>query len=124
MDVALTLTFATMGLVVLAPAFTFGRALARRADGDRSRSAPALALLWPLLAGYVAVAVLWLVQYDGRCGGWLGETRPCEGFAEFARNTLFMAAMTLAMPGLLGILAGLAAMASRRNRRGPSPPSA
>ena len=99
-----------MGLVVVLPGV-----LAWRVGRGRSWGRAALALLGPGVAGYGLLVLGWVWQYEGRCGGWLGETTAC-GWGQYAVETLFWGAMTLAMPGLLGLVVGGAVLAGRRSR--------
>jgi hypothetical protein len=98
-----------MGLVVVLPGV-----LAWRVGRGRSWGRAALALLGPGVAGYGLLVLGWVWQYEGRCGGWLGETTAC-GWGQYAVETLFWGAMTLAMPGLLGLVVGGAVLAGRRS---------
>ncbi len=106
--VILLLIFVISVLLVLTPPVAIWRALARQASGREAWLYPALALLGPFVAAFVFVVLLWLPAYSGQCGGWLGETSPCSGFGQYATETMFWAAMSMAMPGLLGLLLGLA----------------
>ena len=84
-----------------------------------------MALLSGLVASVAIGSVLvgvWLPQFDGRCGGWLGETASC-GFRQFAVEAVFFATMTLAVPVLLGTLGAfmllvLITLRTRRQRKG------
>jgi hypothetical protein len=71
---------------------------------------PALALIGPSIAAFISVVLMWLPAYSGQCGGWLGETTPCSGFGQYAFETMYWAAMSMAMPGLLGMLLGVAVL--------------
>lgn len=106
------LTFGLMGLVVVLPgvlAWRVGRGESWRVGRG------ALALLGPGVAGYGLLVVGWLWQYEGQCGGWLGETTAC-GWGQYAVQTLIMGALTLAVPGLLGLMVGGAVLAGWRIR--------
>jgi len=72
-----SLTFALMGLVFLAPAVLVWLASSHRARGIRSCLAVAAAVLGPIVIVYLLAVTGWLFNYDGRCGGWLGETHGC-----------------------------------------------
>lgn len=113
------LTFALMGLVVLAPAGCVWLASPRLARGIRSWLAAAVAVLGPSVVVYLLVVAGWLFRYDGRCGGWLGETHPCR-FSEYAAETLYLAGLILTMPAATGILLGVAVAVVLRIRSGPS----
>ena len=66
----------------------------------------ALALIGPIIAAFVFVVLVWLPAYSGQCGGWLGETDPC-GSGQYVTETIYWAAISMAMPALLGILLGI-----------------
>ena len=119
MDVALGfVTFALMGLLVPAPAVLVWLARSRLVSGGRSWLAVAAAVLGPSVVVYLLVVAGWLFRYDGRCGGWLGETHPCR-FSEYAAETLYLAGLILAMPAATGILLGVAVAVVLRIRSGP-----
>jgi hypothetical protein len=109
-------TFLVMGLLVLAPPVASWWAAADRSPTLPKWRSSTFALLAPLAAGYLLVALVWLIQFEGLCGGWNGETAPC-GFGQFMIETLFMTAMTLVMPGILGIALGVFVLALLRLRR-------
>jgi hypothetical protein len=120
MDAALGfVTFALMGLLVPAPAALVWLARSRLVSGGRSWLAVAAAVLGPSVVVYLLVVAGWLFRYDGRCGGWLGETHPCP-FSEYAVETLSLAGLILAMPAAAGILLGVAVAVVQRVRSGPS----
>lgn len=75
----------------------------------------AAALFGPALAAAAALNALWLLSYSGQCGGWLGETQPC-GFAQYAGESLYASAMTIAMPAMGGLALGLMALGFRAVR--------
>jgi hypothetical protein len=119
MDVALGfVTFALMGLLVPAPAVLVWLARSRLVSGGRSWLAVAAAVLGPSVVVYLLVVAGWLFRYDGRCGGWLGETHPCR-FSEYAAETLYLAGLILAMPAATGTLLGVAVAVVLRIRSGP-----
>jgi hypothetical protein len=106
--VILLLIFVISVLLVLTPPVAIWRALSRQASGRAAWLYPALALMGPFVAAFVFVVLMWLPAYSGQCGGWLGETSPCSGFGQYATETMYWAAMSMAMPGLLGMLLGVA----------------
>jgi hypothetical protein len=106
--VILLLIFMISVLLVLTPPVAIWRALSRQASGRAAWLYPALALMGPFVAAFVFVVLIWLPAYAGQCGGWLGETSPCSGFGQYATETMYWAAMSMAMPGLLGMLLGVA----------------
>jgi hypothetical protein len=66
----------------------------------------ALALIGPFIVVFVLGVLVWLPAYSGRCGGWLGETSPC-GFRQYAIETMYWAAISMAIPALMGMLLGV-----------------
>ncbi len=108
--IILLLTLLISVLLVLTPPVAVWRVLSRQASGRAVWLYPALALIGPFVAAFVLVVLAWLPTYSGQCGGWLGETSPCSGFGEYASETMFWAAMSMAMPGLLGMLLGAAVL--------------
>jgi hypothetical protein len=124
MDAIVTLLTELMfGFLVLTPPIAVWRALSRQAPASRAWLGPGLALLAPAAAACGLVVVLWLSRYEGRCGGWLGETAPCSGFGQYAAETVFWAAMSMAMPALLGIALGIAVLLVRSRRRRSARPT-
>lgn len=120
MDAALGfLTFTLMGLLVPAPAVLVWLASSRLTRGMRSWLVVVAAVLGPSLIVYLLVVTGWLFRYEGRCGGWLGETHPCR-FSEYAVETLYLAGLILALPAATGILLGVAVAVVQRFRSGPS----
>jgi hypothetical protein len=108
--VILLLVFLISVLLVLTPPVAVWRSLSRQTSGRAAWLYPALALIGPFIAAFVFVVLMWLPAYSGQCGGWLGETSPCSGFGQYASETMFWAAMSMAMPGLLGMLLGVAVL--------------
>lgn len=108
--IILLLTLLISVLLVLTPPVAVWRVLSRQASGRAVWLYPALALIGPFVAAFVFVVLTWLPTYSGQCGGWLGETSPCSGLGEYASETMFWAAMSMAMPGLLGMLLGAAVL--------------
>ena len=122
--VLLLLTVVVFKLLVLAPPFVIWRMRSRRATGWTVWRHRALALLGPAVVAFVSVVLLWLPSYSGQCGGWLGETSPCSGFGQFVAETTYWAALSLAIPALLGMLLGVAVMVVLMIRRRVSGPAA
>ncbi len=108
--------FLIMGLLVLAPSVMVWLSAKNPSPKRPIWRSHTLALLAPLAAGYCLLALIWLLQFEGNCGGWNGETAPC-GFGQFATELSIMAAMTLAMPGMVGIGLGLCVLAFLHLRR-------
>lgn len=106
MDFIVSLTFLIAALLVLTPPLAVWRTFSRPATKVAWPRA-AVSLLAPFMAGYGFVIALWLRSYQGQCGGWLGETSPCS-FSQYASETLYWAAMSMAVPGLAGITLGVA----------------
>ena len=111
--------FVIHALLVLLPPVAMWRMLSRRAAGRAGWFKPVLALTGPVIAVFVCVVLLWLPAYSGQCGGWLGETTAC-GFGQYATETAFWAAMSMAMPAGLGILLGGVVLGVGLMRRGKS----
>lgn len=111
-SVILALSLLITALLVLAPPVAVWRSVSRRPRGARAWPGPALWLLAPFAVAYVFVAAAWIFQYEGLCGGWLGETTRC-GLGQYAGETLLWAAMGMAMPGLAGIVLGIAVLVFR-----------
>ena len=122
--VILLLIFVISVLLVLGPPVAVWRALSRQASARMAWPLTALALIGPFVAAFVVAVLAWLPAYSGQCGGWLGETSPCSGFGQYATETMFWAAMSMAMPGLLGMLLGVVALIAFLIRRGVSRPTA
>jgi len=108
--VILLLVFLISVLLVLTPPVAVWRSFSRQTSGREAWLLPTLALIGPFIAAFVFVVLMWLPAYSGQCGGWLGETSPCSGFGQYASETMFWAAMSMAMPGLLGMLLGVAVL--------------
>jgi hypothetical protein len=108
--VILLLFFVISVLLVLTPPVAVWCVLSRQASGPAAWLYPALALIGPFVAAFVVVVLMWLPAYSGQCGGWLGETSPCSDLGHYATETMFWAAMSMAMPGLLGMLLGVAVL--------------
>jgi hypothetical protein len=121
--VILLLTFAMSVLLVVAPPFAVWRAGARHTAGRAAWIHLALALVGPAITAWVLVVLMWLPTYSGQCGGWLGETSPCR-FGQYATETMYWAALGIAIPGLLGMLLGVAVLLVGVVRRGRSRPAA
>jgi hypothetical protein len=108
--VILLLMLVISKLLVLIPPVAVWRALSRKSSGRAAWLLPALALIGPFIAAFTTLVLVWLPSYSGQCGGWLGETSPCSGFGQYAFETMYWAAMIMAMPGLLGMLLGVAVL--------------
>ena len=76
------------------------------------------AILGPVTTAFCLLVLLSFTDFEGQCGGWLGETSPC-GFAQFAGESLYWGALSLFMPGALGIALGLIVLVIRAMWRGP-----
>jgi hypothetical protein len=122
--VTLLLVVVSSVSLVLAPSVLLWRARSRQATARAIWRHRALALLGPGVVTFVCVVLLWLPTYSGQCGGWLGETSPCSGFGQFVAETTYWAAVSLAMPALLGMLLGVAVMVVLMIRRRVSGPAA
>ena len=109
-SIILLLILLISALLIVAPPVGVWRSLSRQTSGRAAWLYPALALIGPFIAAFVFVILMWLPAYSGQCGGWLGETSPCSGFGQYASETMFWAAMSMAMPGLLGMLLGVAVL--------------
>ncbi|MBZ2177554.1 MAG: hypothetical protein ACK58M_20370 [Acidobacteriota bacterium] len=107
--IGVALTLGVMWLVMVMPGV-----LAWRVGRGPSWGRAALALLGPGAAGYALMVVFWVFQYKGQCGGWLGESVACR-WGQYAAETLFLAAMTLGVPGVVGLVVGGAVLAGRRS---------
>lgn len=108
------------GLLIITPPIAIWCTLSRQTSARAAWLYPALALMGPYVAAFVFVVLMWLPAYSGQCGGWLGETSPCSDFGQYARETMYWATMSTAMPGLLGILLGIAVLFIILIRRGMS----
>lgn len=104
---------ATAVLLILGPPVAVWRARLTPGAGRRRWFAPLVSLIAPAALAYLLVVSAWLPAYDGQCGGWLGETQPCLGFGQYARETLYWAAMSMGLPALLGLLLGIAVLSLR-----------
>jgi hypothetical protein len=122
--VILLLMLVISKLLVLIPPVAVWRALSRKSSGRAAWLLPALALIGPFIAAFILLVLVWLPSYSGQCGGWLGETSPCSGFGQYAFETIYWAAMIMAMPGLLGMLLGVAVLIVVLIRRRMSRPGA
>lgn len=123
MDIVIYLLIVLISaLLILVPPIAVWRALARPVSGQAAWLHTALALSGPFIAAFVFIVLMWLPSYSGQCGGWLGETDPCRGFGQFVAETMFWAAMSMAVPGLLGILLGVSVLIVALIRRGMSRP--
>jgi hypothetical protein len=110
-------------LLILGPPMAVWRARIRPGAGWRGWSGPLVALVAPAVLAYLLVVSAWLFMYEGQCGGWLGETAPCRGFGQYAREAMYWAAMSMGLPTVLGLFLGgavLSLRAIRRRRSGPA----
>jgi len=114
---------AIFALLIVAPPVGVWRSLAKPAVGSRAWPRVGLALIGPFIAAFVFVVLIWLPTYSGQCHPWLGETSPCSGFGQYATETMFWAAMSMAMPGLLGMLLGVAVLIFGLIRRAVTRPA-
>jgi len=111
-------------LLVLTPPVAVLRALSRKPSVRAAWLLPALALIGPFIAAFISLVLVGLLAYSGQCGGWLGETSPCSGFGQYAFETMYWAAISMAIPGLLGMLLGVAVLIVVLIRRRMSRPGA
>ena len=111
-------------LLVLTPPVAVWRALSRKPSVRAAWLLPALALIGPFIAAFISLVLVGLLAYSGQCGGWLGETSPCSGFGQYAFETMYWAAISMAIPGLLGMLLGVAVLVVVLIRRRMSRPGA
>ena len=95
------------GVLLLVPPLAVWRAIKRQAKKRAAWIYPMVALLGPFITCFILVALVWLPTYSGQCGGWLGETSPCSGFGQYATETMYWAAMSMAVPGLIGLVLGV-----------------
>ena len=108
MDIIIALQIILIsGLLLLVPPIAVWRTINRK---DKKRAAwpyPVMALVGPFIACFILVVLVWLPTYNGQCGGWLGETSPCSGFGQYAIETMYWAAMSMAVPGFIGMALGV-----------------
>jgi len=109
--------------LLVTPAIAVWRACLRHPQRRASWATVGLSLIGPFMVAFTLLMLLWLPAYAGRCGGWLGETEAC-GFGQYATEAIYWAAVSTAMPGLLGFLLGVAVLALSWTRRGPAGPNA
>jgi hypothetical protein len=95
------------GVLLLVPPIAVWRAIKRQVKRQAVWIYPVVALVGPFITCFVLVVLVWLPTYSGQCGGWLGETSPCSGFGQYATETMYWAAMSMAVPGLIGLLLGV-----------------
>jgi hypothetical protein len=127
MDLGQIMAFLILGIfamLVIAPPVGVWRSLSRPASASTTGRRVTLALIGPFVVTFVGVVLMWLPGYKGQCGGWLGETSPCSGFGQYSFETLYWAAMSMAMPGLLGMLLGVFVLVFGLIRRGKTRPAA
>ena len=114
--------FIIYGHLILLPPVAMWRSVSRQVPGRATWFQPALALIGPFIAVFVFVVLVWLPAYSGQCGGWLGETTPC-GFGQYAIETLYWAAVSMAIPALIGMLLGVVVLIVGLIKRGKSRPA-
>ena len=95
-----------LGLLIFLPPVAVWHSVSRQVSVRAAWFLSALALIGPIIAAFVFVVLVWLPAYSGQCGGWLGETDPC-GFGQYVTETIYWAAISMAMPALLGMLLGV-----------------
>ena len=110
-------------LLIVAPSVCVWRSLSSPVEASPAWLGIVFALIGPFIAVFAICVLIWLPAYAGQCGGWLGETSPCSGFGQFLFETMFWAAMSMAMPGLLGVLLGIAVLIGLLVRRGMKRPA-
>ncbi len=107
MDIIIALQIILIsGLLLIVPPVAALRAIKRK---DKKRAAwmyPVVALVGPFISCFVGVVLMWLPTFSGQCGGWLGETSPC-GFGQYAIETMYWAATSMLVPGLVGMALGV-----------------
>jgi hypothetical protein len=111
-------------LLIVAPSVCVWRSLSGPVEASPAWLGIVFALIGPFIAAFAIFVLIWLPGYTGQCGGWLGETSPCSGFGQFVSETMFLAAMSMAMPGLLGMLLGVVVLVFGVIRRGRTRPAA
>jgi hypothetical protein len=111
-------------MLIIAPPVGVWRSLSRPAAAASTGLRVTLALIGPSVVAFVGVVLMWLPGYKGQCGGWLGETSPCSGFGQYASETMFWAAMSMAMAGLPGMLLGVVVLVFGLIQRGRTRPAA
>lgn len=116
------LLFIIYGLLILLPPIAMWRSVSRQVSGRAAWFQPALALIGPFISSLVLVVLVWLLAYSGQCGGWLGETTPC-GFGQYAIETVYWAAVSMAIPALKGMLLGVVVLIVSLIKRGRSRPA-
>lgn len=104
------LTLLIFWLLILMPSIAVWRSLSRQASGRAGWFHIALSLIGPFIGAFVFVVSIWLSNYSGQCGGWLGESHPCRDFGQYTTETAYWALMSMAVPGLIGILLGAAVL--------------
>jgi hypothetical protein len=117
-----TVVLIIFGLLILLPPVAMWRSVSRQVSGRAAWFQPALALIGPFIATFVFAVLVWLLDYSGQCGGWLGETTPCS-FGEHAIETVYWAAMSMAIPALMGMLLGVVVLIVGLIKRGKSRPA-
>ena len=107
MDIVISLFFISiLKVLIFLPPLAVWLSVFRQASGRSVWFQLPLALIGPFIAAFVFSVLVWLPAYSGRCGGWLGETYPC-GFRQYAIETMYWAAMSMAIPASTGVLLGV-----------------
>jgi hypothetical protein len=120
MNIVIALSFFSIIMVLIfLPSLAVWLIVIRQAFGRSAWFQLPLALAGPLIAVFFFSVMVWLPAYSGRCGGWLGETYPC-GFGQYAIETLYWAAMSMAIPASTGVLLGVIVLAIGLIRRNKS----
>lgn len=90
-----------LGLPVISPLLYMGLRSRRPTFSPWLRYA--LACLAPPLMVGLCLLLLWVPTYKGQCGGWLGETSPCD-FSQYVGEALLWAVMSLAVPAVVSVV--------------------
>ena len=107
MDIIIALQIILIsGVLLLVPPLAVWRAIKRQAKKRAAWIYPMVALLGPFITCFILVALVWLPTYSGQCGGWLGETSPCS-FEQYVTETMYWAAISMWVPGFVGLALGV-----------------
>ena len=110
MDIIIALQIILIsGLLLLVPPIAVGRAIKLKDKKSAAWIYPVVALVGPFISCFVGIVLMWLPTYSGQCGGWLGETSPCS-FGQYAIETMYWAAISMLVPGFVGIVLGVLAI--------------
>jgi hypothetical protein len=110
------------GLLILLPPVAVWLSVSRQVSGRAAWFRFALASIGPFIAAFIFVVLVWLPAYSGQCGGWLGETTPCS-FEEYATETMYWAAISMALPAFKGMLLAVVVMLAVLLRRKKTRPA-